>query len=152
MSSRRRAAIVLLALVSLLAAGCAGEPADTTNETDEPSGEDEAEESRQYEVSGPADETHSVSGNLGGFSPSSLTVSAGATVTVTFENEGSQAHNWGVDVDGDGETEDDARTPMTSPGETGNVTFSISEPGDYTFYCDVPGHRNQGMEGTLTVE
>src|SRR5262245_12337977 len=23
--------------------------------------------------------------------------------------------------------------------------------GKYTFYCDIPGHRAQGMEGTLTV-
>jgi plastocyanin len=24
--------------------------------------------------------------------------------------------------------------------------------GKYTFYCDIPGHRQQGMEGTLTVK
>lgn len=25
------------------------------------------------------------------------------------------------------------------------------KPGKYTFYCDLPGHRSGGMEGTLTV-
>jgi uncharacterized cupredoxin-like copper-binding protein len=26
------------------------------------------------------------------------------------------------------------------------------KPGKYQFYCTVPGHRQAGMEGTLTVK
>jgi uncharacterized cupredoxin-like copper-binding protein len=35
----------------------------------------------------------------------------------------------------------------------GNSTVSVTlKPGKYTFYCPVPGHRQAGMVGTLTVQ
>jgi plastocyanin len=38
----------------------------------------------------------------------------------------------------------------TFQGGSRTLTMSL-KPGTYTFYCTVPGHRQAGMEGTLTV-
>jgi plastocyanin len=35
-------------------------------------------------------------------------------------------------------------------GKTDQLKVNL-KPGKYTFYCDIPGHREGGMEGTLTV-
>ncbi|MGH9014464.1 MAG: plastocyanin/azurin family copper-binding protein [Acidimicrobiia bacterium] len=49
------------------------------------------------------------------------------------------------DADGD-EAVASARATET---DRGGVEL---EPGEYAFYCDVPGHREAGMEGTLVVQ
>ncbi|MGI8644443.1 MAG: PQQ-dependent sugar dehydrogenase [Thermomicrobiales bacterium] len=77
------------------------------------------------------------------FNPNEFTISANTDVTVTLPNEGSGPHNFsidelGIDVD-------------IAPGETKTVTIN-APAGTYTYYCNVPGHRAAGMEGTMTVQ
>ena len=40
---------------------------------------------------------------------------------------------------------------ITSAGETSTGKVDL-QPGKYTFYCNITGHRAQGMEGTITVK
>ena len=39
---------------------------------------------------------------------------------------------------------------LVANGDVSEVTVDL-KPGTYTFYCSVPGHKEAGMSGTLTV-
>jgi plastocyanin len=73
-----------------------------------------------------------------------LSAKAG-TVTIEMANMSPLEHNVTV---ARGSTVLGA-TP-TFKGGTRSLTLSL-KPGTYTFYCSVPGHRQAGMEGTLSV-
>jgi plastocyanin len=67
-------------------------------------------------------------------------------ITLAMENPSPVPHN--VSVDGEGVNE------VGETVETGGIsTVSLElEAGEYLYYCSVPGHREGGMEGTLTVK
>ena len=68
-------------------------------------------------------------------------------VTVEFDNPASVGHDVVVeDASGNELLRTDIVTAETTTAE-GEL-----EPGNYTFYCSVAGHRESGMEGTLTAE
>lgn len=39
----------------------------------------------------------------------------------------------------------------TNEGETSSATFMADKPGTYNIYCTIPGHKDAGMIGTITV-
>jgi plastocyanin len=78
------------------------------------------------------------------FDKDSLQAKAGE-VTITLSNPSPVPHN--VSLEGGG-VDEEGKTV----GKGGTSTISADlKPGNYTFYCSVPGHRQAGMEGTLTV-
>lgn len=77
------------------------------------------------------------------FQPEELDAAAG-TITIELVNEGSAPHTFTIVEAGDVTVADAAG------GETATGSIDL-EAGTYTFYCNVPGHREAGMEGTLTV-
>jgi plastocyanin len=68
-------------------------------------------------------------------------------VTIDFKNPQSLTHDVAVESSGGEEV---GKTELIGEGET-STTVNL-KPGKYTFYCSVPGHREAGMEGTLTVK
>ena len=135
---------LLLSAGVLLAAGCgddedegggggaASTPEATETATQESSGEGEA-------LTLTADPGGSIS-----WEPAELSAPAGS-VTVKLVNESDTPH--AVEVEGNGVEEE---TETVTGGET-ELTVDL-EAGEYTFYCPVGQHRQNGMEGTLTVE
>jgi uncharacterized cupredoxin-like copper-binding protein len=73
-----------------------------------------------------------------------LSAKAG-TVTIDMSNMSPVEHN--VTIAEGGKVL--GATP-TFTGGTKALTLKL-KPGTYTFFCSVPGHRQAGMEGTLTV-
>jgi uncharacterized cupredoxin-like copper-binding protein len=92
-------------------------------------------------------ETVDISGIDFAFDPANPTVKAG-TVTFNLTNDGQAPHNLEVEgPSGEAELEQDL-----APGESGQLTVDLSEPGTYEMYCPVGNHREQGMEGEITVQ
>jgi plastocyanin len=94
------------------------------------------------------------------FTPANITVPAGAAVNLTLKNTGSVEHTWvilkqGVDVTS-ATGLDPASIVFSSKveaGQTANFTFTApATAGDYQIICDLPGHLEGGMKGTLTVK
>jgi plastocyanin len=80
------------------------------------------------------------------FTKDSLSAKAGK-VTIQFANMSSVGHNMTIQQGTNGKQV--GATPTFSGG-TKTLTVTL-KPGTYTFYCSVPGHRQAGMQGTLTV-
>jgi plastocyanin len=69
------------------------------------------------------------------------------SVTIDFQNNESIPHDVAVESPS-GDTV--GQTDLVASG-TANTTVDL-QPGSYTFFCTVHGHREAGMEGTLTVK
>ena len=138
------------AAAALAAAGCGGGGGNTStsaNTTPAASTTPAAASSTPAPASGATTKlslSADPSGNLK-FNKSSLSAKAG-TVTITMDNPASIPH--GVAVEGNGVDKDGQ---IVQKGGKSTVTVNL-KPGKYTFYCPVPGHRQAGMQGTLTVQ
>jgi len=77
------------------------------------------------------------------FEPTEVTAAPGAKLTL--KNQGALIHTLvleGVPAF--------AKLEVTADGDEATGTVP-AEPGEYVFFCDIAGHRQVGMEGTLTV-
>lgn len=78
------------------------------------------------------------------FEPSQVEAEAG-TISISMTTEGGP-HTFTVELEEGAETV----VQVFGPSEPATGEFEL-EAGTYTFFCAIPGHREAGMVGTLTV-
>jgi plastocyanin len=129
---RSKALIALVVLVPLTFAACGG-------------GDDETSATSAETTTAAGGGTVDISETEFKLDPADATVPAG-TVTINVTNDGATTHNLEVEGDGVEEITDDLE-----PGASGKLALDL-QPGTYEMYCAIGDHKEQGMEGTLTVE
>jgi plastocyanin len=102
---------------------------------------------------GPVDEeslpenTVKVGVSAEGFSPAEINMPANSAVTMSVTSTDDYTHIF--------KFKDDSLKAVAvgiAPGETRAITFQTPGPGEYEFYCDVPGHEGRGEVGTMIVQ
>ena len=141
----------LLSAVALVAAGCGGG-------NDNSSGSSGNNSNAANTTTSTTKTTSAAAGGGGGgsklalaadpggalkFDKSQLTAKSGK-VTINLTNSSQTPH--AVAVEGNGVDKDG----QTVTGGSTSLTVDL-KPGKYEFYCPVPGHKQAGMKGTLTV-
>jgi plastocyanin len=145
---KKLAALLALALASLALVACGGGNDNTTTTTGGESAGGGETAGKESEAGG-GGSTVSFEADPNGelaFTSKSATAKAGS-VTVEFDNPQTLPHDVRIE---DAQGKDVGGTEEITEGST-SATVSL-KPGTYTFYCSVPGHREAGMEGTLTVK
>jgi plastocyanin len=145
---KKAGSALILVLAALALAACGGGGSDTTGssaETVESSGA--AAGGSEGSGGGSVVPIEAVDGSGLEYTTDSATAKAGK-VSVEFTNPQALSHDVAIEsADG----EEVGKTELVSDGKA-VATIGDLEAGEYTFYCTVPGHREAGMEGTLTVE
>lgn len=149
---KKVAALLALALASVALVACGGGDDNSTTATSNEGGAESgaagggaAESGKEAGGGGSTVEFEADPGGQLAYTTTEASAKAGK-VTIDFNNPQSLTHDVAIEDSG-GKTV--GKTELIAEGE--DSTSVTLKPGTYTFYCSVPGHREAGMEGTLTV-
>jgi plastocyanin len=152
---KKFAALFALVLAALALVAC-GSGSDTSSSEETAGGQtettqEETSEGEKEAEGGSAGSASAVdieadpSGNLA-FTSDTATAKAGKD-TINFTNDSPVPHDVKIENESG---EEIGGTEVISEGS--NSAEVELEPGTYTYFCSIPGHRQAGMEGTLTVK
>ena len=149
---KKLAALLVLALASAALVACGSSNSTTTTETSSGgeanggAGAESGKEAGGGEGGGSSVEFEADPDGELAYTTTEASAKAGK-VTVDFNNPQSLTHDVTIE---DSSGKEVGKTELIGEGET-STTVNL-KPGTYTYFCSVPGHREAGMEGTLTVK
>lgn len=125
-------------------------------------------------AAGSAPQQVTVKGSEFKFDPSTISWKANQPVQLVFQNTGTSDHNLdlsalpakdvtvdlsqagSISADATSKAQQDAQAGKVfleaAPGKQATATFTPTTAGTYSFSCTVPGHKEAGMVGTVTVQ
>jgi PQQ system protein len=121
--------LLVLLPAALILAACGGETDDA-------------------EQAGDVVQTIQISENEFSLDPSTISLPQTGTYEFEITNDGQITHALEIEEGGDGA---EAETGDIEPGETTTLRFTFSADGSYEMYCPIGNHRDEGMDGTITV-
>jgi uncharacterized cupredoxin-like copper-binding protein len=142
--SLRRLCLVSLAIAGLGLAACGGDDNSSSSNT---APKKKAAAAAPSSGGGSTVKFTAEDSNGLKFDKKTATAKAGA-VTLTMDNPSGNSQPHAIAVEGNGVDKDG--TPV-QPGQGPSKISVKLKPGKYEFYCPVDGHKQAGMEGTLTV-
>lgn len=86
-----------------------------------------------------------VGGDIDGKANPDLVLHQGETTQINLINGEGAEHDIVVDLYGV------RSNRVVGKGASATISFVADKPGVFTYYCSVPGHRESGMQGRLTV-
>lgn len=140
---RRATALLTAATAAALLAGCS----PSSPEAIEAAGITDERAEDPVVPTGPGGEIYIESGDL--FFANLRGTPVDGPVAVTLNNIGDAEHNFRID----NASGDNVKVEALGGEENVGDLLLFGQPGglEYTYYCDIPGHRAAGMEGTLVV-
>jgi len=147
-------AFLVLAIAALALVACGSSSSDSSSSTTETSGgESQAEQggAAAEEAGGGGSSASTLkfeadpNGELA-YTTDHMTAKPGK-VTIDFKNPQALTHDVAIE---NSKGEEVGASELIADGS--DTTTIDLKPGTYTYFCTVPGHREAGMEGTLTVK
>lgn len=86
-----------------------------------------------------------VGGEIEGVVNPQLVAAVGDTVRITIINGDPILHDLRIDELGV------ASEQLTTDEQSTTVEFVANRPGEFVYYCSIPGHRESGMQGTILI-